>query len=170
MDTKFKHNNYCDCFECASPDAPFIGDNADVLLAINDYLGFGIKAGDIIQVTKVINLYSPSGGTGKTIVPPKSYKVDHVTPTFIYLAGEVDSRGNLTDTYKGYYMYANPNTYVVLPSVLVKTVTGLNTARDTVNEIGVSISDKLNELLGGFKWLIIGAIVLLVVLLILRFK
>jgi len=166
MTTKFKHNNYCDCFECTSPDAPFIGDNADVLQQINDYLGFGVKAGDWIEITKVVNIYDPKG-TAKTIVPPLHLQVNHVTPTFVYMDGVVTKDG-LADQYKGWYIYANTETFIVIPKGIAKTLQKADQGVQAVKDFGVSIGDKLSDLFGGIKWLIIGVLVLLVIALVLR--
>ena len=151
-----QHGLNCDCFECASPDHVLGVNHADWLRDVNDYLGFGIHSGDTIEITKVVNKYDGKGG-GKVIAPPTHLIIDHVTPEFIYF---VD----------GTYIYNNPDTYIQVPAAIKHVLDTGDKAVESVKDFGSNLGDVFTGFISKIKWLLIGIVVILIIVLILKFK
>lgn len=163
-----RHDPRCDCFECTSPDSLLAQDHADPLLWINDKLGFGIKAGDVIETTKVVMLYGGKTATGgtdvKAISPPRNFRVFGVDDKFVTF----DNDPNYGQ-YKGYFINNDPSAYVKLPGALISTVNTGQAVEQKIEDIKNTSLDFLSGLGSYLKWGLIGIAAILVLLVILRF-
>jgi len=149
------HDPYCSCFEC-------MPDHADALLAINNWLGFGIKEGDTIETNKVVLLYGIKSGDVKAVAPPRNYIVTAVNDKFINVKS-IDTGVPLG------FINNDPNTFVKIPPVLKNTVLGANAVKEKVEDIASIGVNFFGDLWGTVKWVLIGIIALLLLLVILRF-
>ena len=148
------HDPYCSCFEC-------MPDHADALLSINNWLGFGVKIGDTIETNKVVLLYDGKSGV-KAVSPPRNYIVSAVNDKFVNVKS-IDNGVAMG------FINNDPNTYVKIPPILKNTVLGANAVQEKIEDIASKGFDLFGDLWGTIKWVLIGVIALLLLLVILRF-
>lgn len=164
--TNMPHDPFgCNCFECnpSHPDA-ILNDHADLFTELKSvFTGEPVK-GDVIETSKVVLLYDGKGGV-KAISPPRNFLVRDVSNKFVTFANS-DRYGK----YDMFFINNDPSTYFVVPALMRGTVEGGHDVGEKIDQLKALGSDFFTNLFGKFKWIFIGIIVLLVLLVILRFK
>jgi len=165
--TTISHKPFCDCFECLSPDSLLAENHADPLLWVNNALGFGVKAGDVVETTKVVLLYGGKTATGatdvKAISPPRNFRVFSVDDK--YLTFDNDPQFG---QYKGYFINNDPNTYIVVPPIMKTTVETGQKVEQAVKDAGTGLLDFGGNILTYLKWGVGIVIAILVLVLIIQ--
>lgn len=148
-------------------------DHFDPLLWINNKLGFGIKPGDTIEIIKKTTLYR-QGGKTESLPLHSHFIVLSSDDKFVVVASKLMAAksGKYTEdkSYKGSFIDNDPQNYIVVPALMKSTVQSVQQGETAVKEAAASAMDFLGDLKSYLKWGLIGLAILLVILLILKFK
>ncbi len=164
----YRHQPFCNCFECtALPEDKILSTRSNNLDAINSNLD-----GKFVHITKPLTIYTkPDGKVIRRIAQPGKYvgKVDNITGGWITL----DNQG-------GYIRFSNdlvfvkpdPNAIPLNTSQLTDVALGAleQVPGGEVITLGKNIQSAANEItsidwLGNLKWIAIGVVVVLVLIL-----